>query len=167
MMNIDRQLKTDHLLLEERVCRVCGVNKNLLSDFHLSRSKNPNLPSSYSYECKECARIRVSGKYSKMSKINRTDKIDTQGMSGPSDPNYDPTKDKTIYKPMIIKPRRLFTPEYVKEMKILINEVLDERDYKKKLDGPYDNPTPPGISYFDTEHFMHPVGEEEPEYPIK
>ena len=30
----------------------------------------------------------------------------------------------------IIQPTRLFTPEYVKEMKILINEVLDEREYK-------------------------------------
>ncbi len=63
-MNIDRQLKTDHLLLEERTCRICGENKNLLSDFHLSRSNNPDLPSSYSYECKECSRIRVAKIYS-------------------------------------------------------------------------------------------------------
>ena len=55
-------------------------------------------------------------------------KIDTQGMSaGPADPNYDPKKDKREYKPMEVTPRRLFTPEYVKEMKILINDVLDER----------------------------------------
>ena len=37
-------------------------------------------------------------------------------------------------------------------MKILINEVLDEREGKK------------GISYFDTEHFKHTVEEEEPPY---
>ena len=80
--------------------------------------------------------------------------IDTQGMSGPSDPNYkyDPKKDKTKYKPATVTPRRLFTPEFAKEMKILINEVLDEREGKR------------GISYFDTEHFKHYVGEDEPPY---
>ena len=79
-------------------------------------------------------------------------KIDTQGMSGPADPNYNPTKDKTEYKPATIIPRRLFTPTFAKEMKILINEVLDEREGKS------------GISYFDTEHFKHLVTEEEPPY---
>ena len=73
---------------------------------------------------------------------DNSSKIDTQGMSGPTDPNYDPKKDKQKFKPMMVKPRRLFTPDYVKEMKILINEVLDEREYKKKLEGPYDEPDP-------------------------
>ena len=83
-------------------------------------------------------------------------KIDTQGMSGPIDPNY---KGRSLeeqqqnLKPAIIKPRRLFTPQYVKEMKILINEVLDEREGNFHY-----------TSYFDTEQFKHPVGEEEPEY---
>ena len=81
-----------------------------------------------------------------------TSKIDTQGMSGPSDPNYDRKKDKTVYKPAKVTPRRLFTPEFAKEMKILINEVLDERKGKT------------GISYFDTEHFKHTVVEDEPPY---
>ncbi len=80
------------------------------------------------------------------------EKIDTQGMSGPSDPNYDPKKDKREYKPATVTPRRLFTPQMVKELKILINEVLDEREGKT------------GISYFDTEHFKHTVIEEEPPY---
>ena len=53
------------------------------------------------------------------------DKIDTQGMSGPADPNYKPSGKPQKHKPMMIHPRRLFTPEYVKEMKILINEVLN------------------------------------------
>ena len=81
-------------------------------------------------------------------------KIDTQGMSGPTDPNYkyDPNEDTRQYKPAITRPRRLFNPEFVKELKILINEVLDERDGKG------------GISYFDTEHFKHYVGEDEPPY---
>ena len=47
---------------------------------------------------------------------------------------------------------RLITPMMSKELKILINEVLDERDGKR------------GISYFDTEHFKHYVGEDEPPY---
>ena len=71
-------------------------------------------------------------------------------MSGPADPNY--KGPVTKHKPMVVTPRRLFTPTYVKEMKILIQEVLDEREGKT------------GISYFDTEHFKHYVGEEEPPY---
>ena len=82
------------------------------------------------------------------------DYIDTQGLSPKMTPE-EAAKAKLEpreYKPAIIKPRRLFTPEYVKEMKILLNEVLDERDGKR------------GISYFDTENFKHYVGEEEPPY---
>jgi len=90
-------------------------------------------------------------------------KMDTQGMSGPYDPNY--KGPKQVYKPMEIHPRRLFTPEYVKEMKILINEVLDEREYKKQMAGPYDDVKPLGVSYFDTEQFKHRINEPEPAYP--
>ena len=91
-------------------------------------------------------------------------KIDTQGMSGPANPNYDPKKDKTEYKPAIVTPRRMLTPTDVKELKILINEVLDEREYKKKLKGAYDDVKTLPPSYFDTEHFKHYVGEDEPPY---
>ena len=96
-------------------------------------------------------------------------KIDTQGMGAAMSPE-DLAKWKAAgghkqeYKPAIITPRRLFTETFVKELKILINEVLDERDYKKKLEGPYDNPEPLGPSYFDVEHFRYHVGEEEPPY---
>ena len=90
------------------------------------------------------------------------DKIDTQGMSGPADPNY--KGPVTKHKPLVIKPCRLFSAEYVKEMKILINEVLNEREYQRKLRMAYDDPKPPGVSYFDTEHFQHPINEKEPEY---
>ena len=93
-----------------------------------------------------------------------TEKIDTQGMSGPSDPNYKGPVRMQPHKPMMIYPRRLHTPEMVKEMKILINEVLNEREYQRKLRMAYDNPKPPGVSYFDTEHFQHPINEKEPEY---
>tara|TARA_B100000287_G_scaffold391910_1_gene403910 strand:+ start:257 stop:535 length:279 start_codon:yes stop_codon:yes gene_type:complete len=87
-----------------------------------------------------------------------TEKIDTQGMSGPvtkgctdnvypHDENGNPILPRAV-----ITPRRLHTPEMVKELKILINEVLNEREGKT------------GISYFDSEHFKHTVDEEEPPY---
>ena len=97
-------------------------------------------------------------------------KIDTQGLSGPAtkgctdnvyphDENGNP-----IFPRMVIHPMRLFTPEMVKELKILINEVLDEREHKKRLAGAYDNVEPLPPSYFDTEHFKHLIDEPEPEY---
>ena len=81
-------------------------------------------------------------------------KIDTQGMSGPADPNAKSTG-SVEYKPTVVTPRRLFTETYAKELKILINEVLDERE------GKFDY-----ISYFDTEKFKHTVLEEEPPYHV-
>ena len=80
------------------------------------------------------------------------DYIDTQGLSPKLTPEEAAKAKPVEYKPMVVKPRRLFTETYVKEMKILINEVLDEREGKT------------GISYFDTEHFKHTVVEEEPPY---
>ena len=85
----------------------------------------------------------------------RLDYIDTQGLSPKMTPE-EAAKAKltpTEYLPMEITPRRLFTPEYVKEMKILINEVLDERE------GKFDY-----ISYFDNEKFKYRVGGQEPPY---
>ena len=84
-------------------------------------------------------------------------KIDTQGMSGPVDPNYKGSLRPQEHKPMMVKPDRLLTPMLVKELKILINEVLDEREYKAKLEGPYDNPEPPPQSYFDLTGREYPV----------
>ena len=95
---------------------------------------------------------------------NPMSKIDTQGMSGPVDPNYKGPVRMQPHKPMMIHPRRLFTSEYVKEMKILINEVLDEREHKKRMEGAYDNVEPLPPSYFDTENFKHSIDESEPEY---
>tara|TARA_B000000532_G_scaffold240961_1_gene232610 strand:- start:302 stop:643 length:342 start_codon:yes stop_codon:yes gene_type:complete len=96
--------------------------------------------------------------------------IDTQGMGGPMTPEdlakwkASPEYKKQNHKPMVVQPRRLFTPEYAKEMKILINEVLDEREHKKRMEGAYDDVKPLPPSYFDTEHFKYSVGEEEPPY---
>ena len=71
---------------------------------------------------------------------DNSSKIDTQGMSGPTNPNYkyDPKKDKRKYKPMMVTPRRIHTPEMVKELKILINEVLDEREGKMDYQSYFD-----------------------------
>ena len=78
-------------------------------------------------------------------------KIDTQGMSLPVDPNKKEWKIQP-HKPWEITPRRCHTPQMVKELKILINEVLDERDGKR------------GKSCFDTDKFKHLVDEPEPPY---
>ena len=94
------------------------------------------------------------------------DYIDTQGLSPKMSPE-DAAKARLKpqnHKPMQVKPSRLFTPMMVKELKILINEVLDEREYKKRWNGPYDEIGELPPSYFDTEHFKHYVGEEEPPY---
>ena len=83
------------------------------------------------------------------------DYIDTQGLSPKMSPE-EAAKAKLKpqnHKPMEIRPRRLHTDTMVKEMKILINEVLDEREGKMDY-----------ISYFDTEHFKYRVGEYEPPY---
>ena len=58
-MELDDQLHLDHLLLQERECRVCGEKKNLLESFYRTR-KNDKLASSYSYECKECTVKRTT-----------------------------------------------------------------------------------------------------------
>lgn len=73
-------------------------------------------------------------------------KMDTQGMSGPSqegcrdnvyprDENGEP-----IYPEFNPTPLPLIEPKLREELKDLINEVLDEREYQKKLNGPYDMP---------------------------
>ena len=86
------------------------------------------------------------------------DYIDTQGLSPKMSPEEtakwkERGGDKQKHKPMQVKPRRMHTPQLVKELKILINEVLDEREGKMDY-----------VSYFDTEKFKYRVGEQEPPY---
>ena len=90
--------------------------------------------------------------------------IDTQGMGAPLSAADAKKVKKQEYKPAIKRPMRIITPELTKELKILINEVLDEREYKKRLAGAYDDVKPLPVSYFDTEHFKHKVTEDEPPY---
>ena len=84
------------------------------------------------------------------------DYIDTQGLSPKMSPEeaakYKNSPQKE-HKPMEVRPRRMHTPQLVKELKILINEVLDEREGKMDY-----------VSYFDTEKFKHTVDEPEPPY---
>jgi predicted nucleic acid-binding Zn ribbon protein len=58
-MDIDDQFELEHLFLTERKCRVCGKIKDLIDGFYLTRKNKGALPSSYSYECKECTIKRV------------------------------------------------------------------------------------------------------------
>ena len=90
--------------------------------------------------------------------------IDTQGMGAPLSPEEAAKAKAVEYKPATVRPRRIITPELTKELKILINEVLDEREYKKRMSGAYDDVKTLPPSYFDTQHFKHYVGEEEPPY---
>jgi len=52
-MQLDEQVGMGHLFLKERKCRTCGLQKNLIEDYYLSR-KDSTLASSYAYECKAC-----------------------------------------------------------------------------------------------------------------
>ena len=57
-LDLDGQLEIQHLFLVNRMCRVCGKEKNLISDFYKCR-KDATKISSYAYECKECTLKRV------------------------------------------------------------------------------------------------------------
>jgi len=58
-MDIGDQFSLEHLLFKERQCRTCGKKKSLIEDFYMTRKSKRDLPSGYSYECKECTIIRV------------------------------------------------------------------------------------------------------------
>lgn len=58
-MDIDDQLELEHILFFDRKCRICGKVKNLMNDFYLTRKDRKVYSSAYSYECKECTKIRV------------------------------------------------------------------------------------------------------------
>ena len=67
-------------------------------------------------------------------------KIDTQGMSygtGKVDGKSLEEQRAAIPDMEVVK-TNLFSDSFRKELKDLINEVLDEREYQKKLEGPYD-----------------------------
>jgi hypothetical protein len=58
-MTFEESFELEHLFLNERKCRACGLTKNLLNDFYLTRKDRGTLPSAYSYECKQCTKKRI------------------------------------------------------------------------------------------------------------
>ena len=69
-MDLEETFAMGHLLLQERKCRTCDETKNLLDNYYRSR-KDKTLPSSYSYECKECTVSRVKKRHRLNPSINR------------------------------------------------------------------------------------------------
>lgn len=61
-MDIEDQFSLEHLLFRERKCRTCGETKDLMTDFYNIRKGKKYLPSSYSYECKDCTIRRVTNR---------------------------------------------------------------------------------------------------------
>ena len=58
-MDLDKQIKLGHLLLNDRKCRVCGETKNLIEGYYRTIKDRGAVASSYSYECKECTIKRI------------------------------------------------------------------------------------------------------------
>ena len=68
-------------------------------------------------------------------------KIDTQGMSfGDSEGGRSLEEQRAAIPPLQVREMNLISDALKVELKQLINEVLDEREHQKKLDGPYDFP---------------------------
>jgi hypothetical protein len=57
-MDLGDEFDLEHFVFTERMCRVCRKTKELTSDFYKTRKGDG--PSSYSYECKECTKKRVT-----------------------------------------------------------------------------------------------------------
>jgi len=49
-------------------------------------------------------------------------------------------KQRDAIPPMVVNKTNLLSDAFKEELKDLINEILDERDMEKKLNGPYDFP---------------------------
>ena len=65
--------------------------------------------------------------------------INTQGMSyGDSSSGRSIEEQRAAIPPMKVDKMNLISDALKVELKQLINEVLDEREYQKKLNGPYD-----------------------------
>ena len=59
-MDLQGEFELEHLLLQQRTCRVCNKTYDLMDGFYKTRKDRGALPSAYSYECKSCTVIRVS-----------------------------------------------------------------------------------------------------------
>ena len=67
--------------------------------------------------------------------------MDTQAMTfGSSSTPDDLQRQRDAIPPMVVNKINLLSDALKIELKQLINEVLDERDIEKKMNGPYDFP---------------------------
>lgn len=60
-MDLDKQIRLGHLLLDDRKCKTCGQVKNLIESFYRTRKDRGPVSSSFSYECKDCTIKRIIG----------------------------------------------------------------------------------------------------------
>jgi hypothetical protein len=56
-MDFDEEFELEHLIFKQRKCKSCGVIKDLVDGYYKTRKGSG--PSAYSYECKECTKVRV------------------------------------------------------------------------------------------------------------
>lgn len=71
LMDLDKQIKLNHLLFTDRKCRICSQIKSLTDDFYRTRKDRGPVVSSYSYECKECTIKRIiASRKKKLLNIN-------------------------------------------------------------------------------------------------
>ena len=67
--------------------------------------------------------------------------MDTQAMTfGSSSTPDDIQRQRDAIPPMVVNKMNLISDALKKELKDIINEVLDERELEKKMNGPYDFP---------------------------
>jgi hypothetical protein len=57
VMDFDEEFELEHLIFKQRKCKSCGVIKDLVDGYYKTRKGGG--PSAYSYECKECTKVRV------------------------------------------------------------------------------------------------------------
>jgi hypothetical protein len=70
-MSLEEDFGLEHLLFQQRTCKVCGETKDLLSDFYLTRKDRGKVKSSYSYECKVCTIKRITNKRQQRKECQR------------------------------------------------------------------------------------------------
>jgi len=67
-INLEDQFELEHLLFQQRKCKVCGETKELLTEFYKTRKDRGNVPSAYAYDCKKCTIKRVQKTRKKKTK---------------------------------------------------------------------------------------------------
>ena len=68
-INLDDQFELEHLLFQQRKCKVCGETKELLTEFYKTRKDRGNVPSAYAYDCKKCTIKRIQKTRNKKIKL--------------------------------------------------------------------------------------------------